>query len=83
MAATYSVSQAQTNLPRLLKDAGKESIAITRRNETVAYLVSRERMEAITETLEILGNAGAMQAIRDYEAGKTKFLPVASLDDAG
>ena len=83
MSATYSVTDAQTNLPRLLKDAaGGGSIAITRHQETVAYLVSRERMEAIAETLELLGNAEAMKAIRDYEAGKTKFVSLSSLDEA-
>jgi len=81
MAATYSVTDAQTNLPRLLKDAVEEgSIAITRHQETVAYLVSRERMEAIMETLELLGKPAAMKAVRDYEAGKTKFLPLVVLD---
>lgn len=82
MAATYSVTDAQANLPRLLKDAVDEgSIAITRHQETVAYLVSRERMEAITETLELLGNPQAMKAIRDYEAGKTKFVSLSALDE--
>lgn len=82
MSSTYSVTQAQTNLPRLLKDAAEEgSIAITRREETVAYLVSRQRMEAIVETLDLLGNPKSMSAIRDYEAGKTKFLPLSALDE--
>ena len=85
MASTYSVTEAQTNLPRLLKDANEEgSIAITRHAETVAYLISRERMEAIVETLDLLANPQAMRAVRDYEAGKTKFLPLSALDeDAG
>lgn len=82
MSSTYSVTQAQTNLPRLLKDAVEEgSIAITRREETVAYLVSREQMEAIAESLEILGDPKAMKTIRDFEAGKTKFQPLSALDE--
>ena len=82
MVSTYSVTQAQTNLPRLLKDAATEgSIAITRREETVAYLISKERMEAIAETLDLLGNSKAMQAIREYEAGKMQFLPLSALDE--
>lgn len=81
MSSTYTVTQAQAGLPQLLKDAAAEgSIAITRRDETVAYLVSRERMEAIAETLDLLGNAKAMKAIHDYEAGRTKFLPLSALD---
>ena len=83
MPSTYSVTEAQTNLPRLLKNAAEEgSIAITRHAQTVAYLVSRERMEAIAETLEVMANPKAMRAIRDYEAGKTKFLPLSALDES-
>jgi prevent-host-death family protein len=81
MPPTYSVTQAQALLPQLLKNAVTEgSIAITRRDETVAYLVSRQRMEAIAETLDLLGDAKAMKAIQDYEAGRTKFLPLSALD---
>lgn len=81
MDSTYSVTQAQTNLPRLIKEAADEgSIAITRHEETVAYLISRGRMDAIMETLDLLGNPAAMKAVRDYEQGKTKFLPLTALD---
>jgi hypothetical protein len=38
-------------------------------------------MEAIVETLEILGNPEAMRAIQRYQAGKTKFLPLSALED--
>ena len=82
MSSTYSVTEAQTNLPRLLRDAAERSIAIRRRDKTVAYLVSRERMEAIAETLEILANPDAMKAVRAHRAGKMKFFPLSSLDEA-
>ena len=81
MDSTYSVTQAQTNLPRLIKEAADEgSIAITRHEETVAYLISRGRMDAIMETLDVLGNPAAMKALREYEEGETKFLPVSALN---
>jgi prevent-host-death family protein len=81
MDSTYSVTQAQTNLPRLIKEAADEgSIAITRHDETVAYLISRGRMEAIMETLDVLANPAAMKALADYENGKTKFLPLSALN---
>jgi PHD/YefM family antitoxin component YafN of YafNO toxin-antitoxin module len=82
MSSTYSVTEAQTNLPRLLRDAAERPIAIRRRDKTVAYLVSSERMEAIAETLEILANPDAMKAIRAHRAGKMKFFPLSSLDEA-
>ena len=81
MSSTYSVTEAQTNLPRLLRDAAERSIAIRRHDKTVAYLVSSERMEAIAETLEILANPDAMKAIRAHRAGKMKFFPLSSLDE--
>ena len=31
--------------------------------------------------MEILANPEAMKAIRDYEAGKTKFYPLSVLDE--
>jgi PHD/YefM family antitoxin component YafN of YafNO toxin-antitoxin module len=80
MSSTYSVSEAQSNLPRLLKDAAHGSIAIRRRDETVAYLVSRRRMEAIAETLELLANPAAMRAIRAHQAGRLKFFPLSSIE---
>jgi len=38
-------------------------------------------MEAIIETLEIMGNPKAMKSIRDYEAGKAKMKDVTCLDE--
>ena len=56
-------------------------MTIARHGRTVAYLVSRARMEAIIETLEIMGDARAMKAIRAYEAGKGRFKDIACLDE--
>lgn len=84
MKTTYSITNAQSNFPGLVREAaGGDAIAITRHNETVAYVVSRERMEAIVETMEILADPDAMKTIRDYEAGKTEFHPLKALDDEG
>ena len=82
MSSTYSVSQAQSHLPRLIRQAEEgEPVQILRHNETVAYLISRSRMEAIVETMEILSNPEAMQAIAAHQAGRVKFRPLAALDD--
>jgi antitoxin (DNA-binding transcriptional repressor) of toxin-antitoxin stability system len=54
---------------------------ITKRDEPVAYLVSRERMSAIVETMEILANPAAMKAIRDCKAGKMKFYKLEDIPD--
>jgi PHD/YefM family antitoxin component YafN of YafNO toxin-antitoxin module len=42
------VSEAQAQLPMLLKRAEKVLIVITRRDKTVAYLVFAQRMEALS-----------------------------------
>jgi prevent-host-death family protein len=81
MKNTYSVAKAQANFTRVLKEAEKYPISITRHDETVAFILSRERMDAIVETLEIMANPDAMKAIREHKAGKTKFVPLAVLDE--
>ena len=81
MSSTYSVTQAQSNLPSLIRRAEKgEPVRILRRNETVAYLVSRDRMEAIVETLELLSNPEAVKAIGEHRAGKMRLAPLSVLD---
>lgn len=82
MAITYSVTEAQAGLPSILRQAEDQPVIITRRDKTVGYILSPERFEAMLETMEIMANPEAMDAIRDYKAGKTKFLPLDSLDEA-
>jgi antitoxin YefM len=84
MKSTYSVAKAQSRFPRLLREAAKSgAIVITRHDETVAYVVARDRMEAIVETMDVLANPEAMKAISDYKQGLTSFLPLDALDDEG
>lgn len=73
MKTTYSITEAQAKFPALVKEAADHPVAITRRNETVGYLLSQERMEAILETMELLANPEAMKAIREFEAGTQKY----------
>jgi prevent-host-death family protein len=81
MKNTYSVAKAQANFTRILKEAEKQPISITRHDETVAFILSRERMDAIAETLEIMANPEAMKAIREHQAGKTKFYPLSAVNE--
>jgi PHD/YefM family antitoxin component YafN of YafNO toxin-antitoxin module len=76
------VSQAQSALPRLVREAeGGTVVGIARRDETVAYLVSRDQLEAIVETMELLANPEARRAIEGHRAGRTRFVPLSVLDD--
>lgn len=79
--STYSVTRAQSQLPQLLRQAERGVlVGIARRDETVAYLLSRDYLEAICETMEILANPTAQKAIADHRAGRTRFLPLSALD---
>ena len=81
MTNQYSVEEAQVGLPRILREAEEQTVIITRRDKAVGYLLSPERFEAMLETMEIMSNPAAMEAIRDYKSGKTKFMPLDVLND--
>jgi len=81
MKSTVSVSEGQSNFPALVTAAERgRVVTVTRHNTPVACVISHERMSAIVETLEILANPAAMQAIREHQAGKTAFGTLADLD---
>ncbi|MEI6107796.1 MAG: type II toxin-antitoxin system prevent-host-death family antitoxin [Opitutae bacterium] len=74
MKSTISVTEGQISFPALVKAAEKGRImTVTRHDEPVACMIGHERMSAIAETLEIMGNAAAMHAIAEHQAGRTQF----------
>jgi len=76
MSSTVSFSELQDQAPQGGKRAEQNgSVAACRHGRTVAFVVSRERMEAILETLEIMADESAMRSIRDYESGRIKPKP--------
>ena len=80
MKTTFDLAEAQARLPRLVRS--KQTVSLRKNDETVAFLVPRDRMEALLETMELLANPEAMQAIRRDQAGKSKYLPLSVLDEA-
>lgn len=77
--STVSISEGQNNFPALVKAVEKGRIVtVTRHDEPVACVMSHQRMSAVAETLEIMGNAAGLRAIQEHKAGKTKF---GKLDD--
>jgi antitoxin YefM len=72
------VTEAQADFPRLVKQADGQVLTIERRGETAAYLVGRDRMEAIVETMELLANREFMGIAAKYRAGKLKMKTLAS-----
>jgi len=82
MNSIVTISELQAEAPRCVRRAEREgALPIARHGRTVAFLISRARMEGIIETLEIMGNAKAMKAIRNYEAGKARMKDVSCLDE--
>jgi antitoxin YefM len=80
MKSTYNVAQARAQFPRVVRQAESNLVTITRRDEAVAFLVGRERMEAILETMEILANPEAMKWLRAAKAGQLKYRPLAEIE---
>ncbi|MBU0677979.1 MAG: type II toxin-antitoxin system prevent-host-death family antitoxin [Verrucomicrobia bacterium] len=81
MKTTYSITEAQAKLPSLVREAQGVPVTITRHDQTVAYVISKKRMDAITETLEVLANPAAMKAIREARDGKTRYKLLHEIDE--
>ena len=75
--STVNVTEAQANLPRLIR---RDSFAISRHGKVVGVFLSKDRIEALIETMELLGDEKFMGALREYKSGKMKFYDVAALD---
>lgn len=82
MKSTVTTTEAQANLPRLLKQLPKQkAVTITNHGKIAGFLISKDRMEAIIETMEILSNPKAMKAIQDYESGRSKGKDLSEISD--
>ena len=77
---TFDLAEAQARLPKPVRF--KQTLTLRQNNETVAFLVPRDRMEALLGTMEILANPEAIRAIRRDQSGKGKYLPLSVLDEA-
>jgi antitoxin YefM len=79
MKSTVSITEGQDSFPAVVKAAENgRVVTVTRHDEPVACVIGHERMSAIAEILEIMGNAAAMHALNEHKAGRTKF---GSIDD--
>jgi hypothetical protein len=76
---TFDIAEAQARLPMLVRS--KLTVTLCQDDQTVAFLVPRDRMEALLETMEIMANPAAMRAIRRDQSGKGKYLPLSVLDE--
>ena len=82
MKNTYSISKGQSQFPALVRAAQAGGVAsITKHDETVAYLVSREKWDSILETMELLGDENFQRQWKRMRAGKVKYHSLESLPD--
>lgn len=68
---TYTVSEAQANLPRLCR--AKQRFVISRRDKPVYVAMPLEDYDALLETMELLSNPTAMKTLRAAKAGKLAY----------
>ena len=72
-----NVTEAQAKLNKLID---RDSFAISRRGKIVGVYLSRDRIEALVESMELLSSSGFAKALKDYESGRMKFYDAAELD---
>ena len=82
MKTIYSVKEAQRSLAQLVRKAEKGRMqTITRHDKTVAYVLGAEQLSGLLETMEILADPKAMQAIRDARDGKGTYYSLDEIPD--
>lgn len=74
-----NVTEAQAKLNKLVD---QDTFAISRHGKVVGVYLSRDRIEALVESMELLSNPGFAKALNDYESGRTTFYEVRELDKA-
>ena len=74
-----NVTEAQARLNQLIN---QDSFAISRHGKIVGIYLSRDRIEALIETMELLSDSEFSKALKDYESGRMKLYDVAALDKA-
>jgi antitoxin YefM len=82
MKAAYSIAKGQSQFPALVRAVQRRGVAtITRHDVPVAYLISREKWEALLETMEVLSNKDFLRQWKLLRAGKVKYYPLEALPD--
>jgi antitoxin YefM len=80
MEGSYSIKALQTATAAAVRRAEEGTIlTITRHEKPVAVMMSHARAAAIAETLEIMGDPAAMEAIRADRANEGRLYSLRDL----
>lgn len=75
--ADLTITQLSASVPRAVRETEELGVrGITRNGKAVAFLVSREVMESILETIELQKNSQLMELVKKDRAGKVGFTKV-------
>jgi len=71
MKSAVNISQLHADASKCVRRAEQEgAVTVSRHGRAVAFLISRDRLEAILETLELMANPKAMAAMHTATASR-------------
>ncbi len=74
MKTSFSIAASQKNFPKIVAASEKgDPIPISRHGETVAYVISKDRFDAVLETMELLSNPEFVKTLGTYESDETSW----------
>ena len=75
--ADLTITQLAASVPKAVRETEKLGVrGITRNGKAVAFLISRDVMESILETMELQKNDELMRLVKADKAGKVAFAKV-------
>ena len=77
ITTSLTISQLAGSAPKAIRETEEVGVrGITRNGKAVAFLVSRDVMESILETMELQKNRELMALVKADKAGRIKFTPL-------
>ena len=76
-STNLTITELATSAPKAVREVEEMGVrGITRNGKSVAFLISRDLMESILETMELQKNPGLMKQVKLHKAGKLRFTPI-------
>ena len=77
ITTNLTISQLASSAPKAIRETEEVGVrGITRNGKAVAFLVSRDVMESILETMGLQKNRELMALVKADKAGRIKFTPL-------